>query len=73
MSLVLSIPELGLTPVQVPGVNVPAKHDDAVHVNPAPVWVHDDPLASSLVQLPKLSAPSIRALASHGFAIYMLC
>ena len=50
---------------QAPAVNVPSKHDEAVHVNPVPVWVHVPPLARLAVkgQSPRPSASAINALA----------
>ena len=57
-------------PAHVPAVNVPSKHDEAVQVNPAPVWVHEPPLASSAVQLPASSASANSTLASQGSAAH---
>ena len=57
-------------PEQAPAVNVPSKHDEAVQVNPAPVWVHEPPLASSAVQPPASSAPATSTLASQGSAAH---
>jgi len=55
---------------QVPAVNVPSEHDEAVHMNPVlPVWVHVAPLARLAVQPPALSALAITALASQGWAV----
>ena len=57
-------------PEQAPAVNVPSKHDEAVQVNPAPVWVHELPLASPTVQSPASSAPANSTLASQGSAAH---
>ena len=59
-------------PEQVPAVNVPSEHDEAVHVNPVlPVWVHVVPLARIAVQPPALAAlASITVLASQGSAAH---